>query len=304
MAFGHEAQPAANYEFDAMGTRCQFRLCADRPGQVDDAAQRAIDEVRRIETKYSRYRDDSIVSRINAAAGLGRPVAVDAETAGLLGFAAQLHEASEGLFDITSGVLRRAWDFSSGRLPDAHAVSALLPLVGWQKVHWDGEAISLTVPGMQLDFGGFGKEYAADRAATLLREAGVTGGTVNLGGDVAVVGPRPDGTPWRIGIAHPRQPDAVVASIELGDGALATSGDYERFIDVEGERHCHILDPRTGWPVRFWQSVSVVGPACLAAGALSTVAMLLGPEAPAFLRGQGVAFLTVDAAGRLSHDEG
>ncbi|PTT87002.1 hypothetical protein DBR42_12560, partial [Pelomonas sp. HMWF004] len=185
--------PDYGFEFSAMGTVCRLRLCADSPQAATQAAERAVAEVRRLEIKYSRYRADSIVSRINAAAGTGQRVEVDAETAALLNFAAQLHAHSEGLFDITSGVLRRVWDFGSGRLPTDDAVRALLPLVGWHRVHWDGQAIALPQAGMELDFGGFGKEYAADCAATALKSVGVYGGTINLGGDVRIVGPHPDG---------------------------------------------------------------------------------------------------------------
>ena len=291
--------PDFGFEFEAMGTVCQLRLCADSEADASVAARRAIDEVRRLEAKYSRYRADSIVSRINAAAGSGERIAVDAETAGLLGFADTLFEASEGLFDITSGILRRVWDFKAARLPSAEAVAELLPDVGWPLADWDGETLALQRPGMELDFGGFAKEYAADRAAATLREAGIHGGTVNLGGDVSLVGPHPNGVPWRIGIAHPRRAGEVIASIELTHGALATSGDYERAFEVDGRRYCHIIDPRTGWPVTHWQCVSVVGPACLASGALTTMAMLMGEGAHAFLREQGVGFLTIDAHGRL-----
>jgi FAD:protein FMN transferase len=295
--------PDYGFEFSAMGTACRLRLCAASPQVATQAAERAVAEVRRLEIKYSRYRADSIVSRINAAAGTGQVIEVDAETAALLDFTAQLHAHSDGLFDITSGVLRRVWDFGSGRLPDEDAVRALLPLVGWQQVQWDGEAIALPQAGMELDFGGFAKEYAADCAATVLAAAGVSGGTINLGGDLRIVGPHPDGQPWHLGVAHPRNPGGqVIASVPLSQGALTTSGDYERFMDIDGRRYCHILDPRTGWPAAHWQSVSVTGPNCLAAGALSTIAMLMREQAHAFLREQGVGFLTVDCNG-VVHQE-
>jgi thiamine biosynthesis lipoprotein len=294
--------PDHAFEFHAMGTVCRLRLCAPSLRLATRAAEHAVAEVRRLEAKYSRYRVDSIVSRINAAAGTGRPVEVDGETAALLNFAAQLHAHSDGLFDITSGVLRRAWNFGAGQLPTDAAVHALLPLVGWQQVRWDGEAILLPQAGMELDFGGFGKEYAADAAAAALLGAGIVGGTINLGGDLRIVGPHPDGRPWRLGVAHPRRLAEVIASVELCEGALTTSGDYERFMDIDGRRYCHILDPRSGWPVEHWQSVSVTGPSCLAAGALSTVGMLQREQAHEFLRGQGVGFLTIDRDGVI-HEE-
>src|SRR6185295_7994355 len=151
------------------------------------AAEAAIAELRRIEAKYSRYRDDSVIGQINARAGRGEALAVDAETAALLHFAAQLHADSGGRFDITSGVLRRAWDFASGQLPSAAQIERLRPLVGWPQVQWDGHSIALPRAGMALDFGGIGKEYAADRCAALLAERGIVHGFVELGGDIRVL---------------------------------------------------------------------------------------------------------------------
>ena len=286
--------PSYGFAFKAMSSACEVRLEGDDEAALSAAAQRAVGEVLRIERTYSRYRDDSIVSRINAAAGSSEPVEIDAETAALLSFAGELHAVSGGLFDITSGVLRRVWDFRAGRPPDAAALAAQLPLIGWQKVELGAASVRLPRAGMELDFGGFGKEYAVDRAATLLVEAGVRHGFVNLGGDIRVVGPRADGSPWRFGIAHPRVADATIASVEMTEGALATSGDYERYFEHQGRRYCHILDPLSGWPVQFWASISVTAPACLAAGAMSTIAMLEGRRALDFLATRGATFLAID----------
>jgi thiamine biosynthesis lipoprotein len=155
---------------------------------------------------------------------------------------------------------------------------------------------------MELDFGGFGKEYAVDRAASVLGAAGVASALVNLGGDLRIVGCRAQDQGWLLGIADPRQDGAVFASITLHDGALATSGDYERFFEHAGRRYCHVLDPRSGWPAQGWRSVSVSAPACLAAGAISTIAMLKGGDGLAFLRGEAVNFLAVDAQGAVCHE--
>lgn len=286
------------FEFGAMASPCELRLAGPDESTLEMAAAAAIDEVRRIERKFSRYQAASVVSRINAAAGSGVATAVDDETAGLLRFGEQLHALSGGRFDVTSGVLRRAWNFRSGRLPSAAEVDALLPLVDWQQVQFDGHTITLPRPGMEIDFGGFGKEYAADRAAALLRDAGVQGGFVNLGGDIAVIGPRADGSAWRLALQHPRQDDALLGHVDLATGALATSGDYERYFEADGRRWCHVLDARSGWPVSHWQSVSIVAPTCAAAGAASTLALLLEAAAPEFLRAQGLSAFMVDAQGR------
>ena len=289
--------------FGAMASHCEI-VVADDDAAVHAAAQEAMAEVQRIEAKYSRYRSDSVVSRINAAAGSGQATTIDAETAGLLAFANQLHRQSGGLFDLTSGVLRKAWDFRAGRVPAPGELEALRPLVDWRRVAWDEHQLWLPEAGMELDFGGIGKEYAADRAQSVLAQAGLCRGFVNLGGDLRVLGPRADGRPWRFGVQHPREVGSLCASVQLRDGALATSGDYERFfITPEGRRCCHVLDPRSGQPVTHWQSVSVVAPVCAAAGALATIAMLLGPDGADFLRDQGVAFLAIDAAGRIDSNE-
>ena len=155
---------------------------------------------------------------------------------------------------------------------------------------------------MEIDFGGIGKEYAADRAATILQEAGIAHALVNLAGDVRAIGPQPDGTPWRVAIRHPRRENAVIASVELAGGAVATSGDYERYFDLDGRRYCHILDPRTGMPVAHWQSVSVVAPLCVVAGSCATIAMLREEGGAAFLAAQGVRYIAVGPDGRRVGD--
>lgn len=285
-----------------MGSPCRIRLAgvdAARAAHAAEAAEAAITEVRRLEAKYSRYREDSVVSRLNGGAGGPEPVQVDDETLQLLAYADQLYDISEGLFDLTSGVLRRAWDFKAARPPKPEQVDALLPLIGWTKVQRHGHEVRLPQPGMELDFGGFGKEYACDRAATLLQAEGLNSGIVNLGGDLRVLGPQPDGQPWSIGITHPREPDGVIASLDIHHGALATSGDYERWFEHAGQRYCHLLNPHTGWPVQHWQAISVLAPACVAAGALTTIAMLMQERALPFLQAQGVAYLAIDAQGSL-----
>jgi FAD:protein FMN transferase len=288
------------FSFQAMSSVCEVRLDGVQDAALNDAAHAAIAEVQRIEFKYSRYRADSIVSTINAAAGTSFSVAVDAETAGLLNFAAQLHALSDGLFDITSGVLRRAWDFKAAVLPEKAVLQDLLPLIGWGQVKFENDRISLPQTGMEIDFGGFGKEYAADRAVAVLHEAGQRHGFVNLGGDIRVLGPRVDGRPWRFGIQHPRRDEATIANVDMTEGALASSGDYERYFEHDGKRYCHILDPFTGWPVSAqesaWASVSVTAPACVAAGALSTIAMLKGASALEFLATQQATYLAVNAS--------
>ena len=288
------------FTFRAMAATHELVLGADDETRARRAADAAIADVERIEARYSRYRDTSLVAAINRAAG-GAAVAIDAETAALMRYADACHAASRGRFDITSGVLRRAWDFkrTPPRLPEASEVDALRALVDWPSVAWDERTIRLPRAGMEIDLGGIGKEYAADRVATIAIDAGIAHGLCNLAGDVRVWGGRPDGTPWSVGIRHPRVDDVSIGGIEIADGAVATSGDYERFIVVDGVRYSHILDATTGWPVAYWQSMSVAAPLCVVAGSGATVGMLLGADAPAWLDAQGVEWLGVDAEGNV-----
>ncbi|HZZ91108.1 MAG TPA: FAD:protein FMN transferase [Usitatibacter sp.] len=281
------------YRFHAMAAENEVHVHAANAERAAEYASRAIAEVARVEAKYSRYRPDSVVSRINAAAG-GAAVEVDAETLELLHYAATCHQHSGGLFDATSGVLRRAWRFDSGRVPSRAELEPLLPLVDWKAVEIEGTRVRLARAGMELDFGGFGKEYAVDRAACVLAEAGARSAMVNLAGDLAIVGAQPGGRPWSVGVVHPRKARMTVASIPVASGAIATSGDYERFLEVDGVRHCHILDPRTGRSVRGFQSVTVHAATCLVAGSATTIAMLKGrDEGLAWLDALGVPYLAV-----------
>jgi len=276
----------------------EIHICGSDRAHVERAARAAIDDVKRIEAKYSRYRDDSVTSTINRAAGC-EAVPIDAETASLLRYADRCHALSDGRFDITSGVLRRVWDFKRRppRVPSQDEIDALRPSIGWEHVEWSADHVRLPRRGMELDFGGIGKEYAADRAATICRERGIAHALVNLGGDVRAIGSRADGSPWRIGIRHPRDGDATIATMTVDDEAVATSGDYERYFELDGRRYCHLLDSCTGMPADHWQSASVVASLAILAGSYATIAMLERERAPAFLRAQRVRFLLVDKEG-------
>jgi thiamine biosynthesis lipoprotein len=291
--------PLHRFAFRAMAAPNEVQVdCAEARLAVRAAAL-AIDEVARIEAKYSRYRPESVVSRINSSAG-GEAVAIDEETWKLLVFADACHRQSDGLFDATSGVLRRAWRFDAARVPSQAQLAPLLDLVGWERVELTRESVRLPLPGMELDFGGFGKEYAVDRAALALKDAGVENALVNLAGDLAILGPRADGAPWRVGIQDPRRGGFALATLPVRSGALATSGDYERFIEVDGVRHCHILNPRTGCSARGLRSVTVHASSCLVAGSASTIAMLRGAAGGLeWLRSLGLAHLCVLEGGEL-----
>lgn len=284
--------------FKAMGSPCEIHLHGDDAVAVATVIEAAIAETARLEAKYSRYRDDSLLSAINRAAAVGGEISVDEETAGLIRYADTCHRESGGLFDITSGILRRAWRFRDDALPTPEEVSTLVDRIGWHKVRWTPPRLRFA-PGMELDLGGVVKEYAADRVAALCWNAGLRHGIVNLGGDIRIVGPRPDGSPWRVGIQHPRKPGFAVGVMNLHEGGIASSGDYERCIVVDGVRYGHVLNPRTGWPVMHLASVTVAGGFCLVAGSASTIAMLKERDGPAWLAQLGLPHCWVDVDGNV-----
>jgi thiamine biosynthesis lipoprotein len=284
--------------FKAMGSACEVVLASHNQKEAESMAKLAIDEVLRIERKYSRYTTDSIIAKINQQAGCGA-LQCDDETWALFQFASQLFDKSDGLFDITSGVLRQAWDFKKPEVPTSQKLEALLPLVGWQNVVLQDQSIALPLAGMEVDLGGFGKEYAADRAVQVLKEKGVAHGYVNLAGDMRFLGPKPNGEPWMIGIQDPRQPNRVVATLTVMQGGLATSGDYERYFELNAQRYCHVLNPKTGMPVRHWRSVSVTSPATVVSGCTTTIAMLKEADGLAFLQATSFDFFAIDHAGKV-----
>ena len=286
-----------HHTFKAMGTPCDIQLYAQTEAKAEQVADTAVADILRLEALYSRYRSDSFLSAINRVAATGGRIVVDEETVGLLNYAATCHNQSDGLFDITSGILRRAWRFDQGRLPDPAQIEELLEKVGWDKLRWEPPVLEFPMAGMEIDFGGIVKEYAVDRAAALCQGAGIRHGVINLGGDIKIIGPRTDGSPWRIGIRHPRHKEAIMQTILLKEGALASSGDYERCIMVDGVRYGHVLNPKTGWPVRHLAAVSVVADFCVVAGSASTIAMLKEKSGPSWLDSLGLPNLWVDVHG-------
>ena len=284
-----------------MGCPCEIQIETDFEPVARAAAAKAQAEVARLDEKYSHYRSDNWLARLCASAGSGQRIELDNESANLIDFAAALHAQSSGRFDITAGALTKLWDLQSARVPSQMEIDAACARVGWHRVEWRRPYLTLPIAGMRIDFGGVVKEYAADRAAEICRQNGIAHGVVDLGGDLAVIGAHADGSAWLAGIKTPRNPENVYASVELDHGGLATSGDYERVMIVDGKRYSHIVDARSGRPVESFASVSVVADSCLVAGAASTLAMLLGvEEGAAYLRELGLPHLTIDADGHAA----
>ncbi len=279
------------HRFHAMGGPCEICLYLDV--NQKNILLKLEAEVRRLESKYSRYISDSIIQKINH--GSHKKIKVDAETAGLFNYAANCYQLSNGLFDITSGVLRSIWDFKVQKIPSQKSIEKKLKNIGWHNVFWDGEYIQLR-KNMEIDFGGIGKEYAVDVLARLCLQHNILHGLINLSGDIRVLGAHPNGDAWRVGIQHPRIKNTAIANIDIKQGSLASSGDYERFLMFNSQRYCHILNPLTGWPAKNISSVSIQTDECLVAGSLSTIAMLKGIDAVPWLSEMACEYLVIDDA--------
>lgn len=283
------------YSFSAMGSPCEIRIYSEDAAKGASAIQHAVSEVCALENKYSRYKPDSILSQVNAAAARGESIHVDDEFIALFNYADACFQQSDGLFDITSGALRFAWDFSNLNqisIPSQEKIEQALAAVGWESVSLESHILRFLKPNMSLDFGGIVKEYAADCAAKILKDQGVAFGLVNLGGDIKAVGPHPNGEPWEINVKSPDQ-SGHVAVMHLHHEGLATSGDYERCFEIDGVRYSHLLSPKTGWPVKGLTSVTVKAPQCVVAGSAATIAMLKGQAGRDWLEGMGVEHVAV-----------
>lgn len=287
-----------------MGSPCEIRLCGTEETTSDAVFDSLQAELARLEKKYSRFLPDSLTSQINQSAGSGQAVVIDEETARLLDYADTCFQQSDGLFDITSGSLRLLWNYQDlaekDALPTESEIAEALTRVGWQKVQRTAETVALPVAGMEIDFGGIVKEYAADCLAGIAEEAGVAHGLVELGGDIRLIGRPPVDTPWQVGIRHPFKPGEAAAQLALASGALASSGDYERYTVIRGKRYSHILNPLTGWPVAGYASVSVVAEHCVVAGSAASIAMLMGESGSQWLEKLSLPYLCIDAHGQLS----
>lgn len=276
--------------FVAMASPCEVLIDQAPASLARQVLDVVASEAWRIERKFSRYRTDSAVHEINKSAGT--ELLVDDETSNLLDFAATLTRLSDGAFDITSGVLRKVWTFDGGdRVPSQQQIDEVLAVIGWHKVEWRRPVLKLGA-GMQIDLGGIGKEYAVDAAAEHVQKiAPGLSCLINFGGDVAVRNARGNGTPWRVGIESYARVATAERVVQLSRGALATSGDSRRFVFRAGHRYSHILDARTGWPVRNApHAITVAADTCTQAGTITTLAMLKGAGAEELLRASGARY--------------
>ncbi|MBU2870670.1 FAD:protein FMN transferase [Colwellia sp. E2M01] len=306
-------------KFSAMGSPCALNFYCSSPVKAQQIFSLVIKEVKRLEDKYSRYLANSLLSKINTSAGIQK-VKIDHETFALLAYAEQAYQISDGLFDITTGVLRHIWDFKKQQIPSQIQIENSLQLVDWQLVEWQQDYIYLPVKGMEIDFGGIVKEYAADAVAALLKSKDIKHGLIDLGGDIHVLGPDIHNKPWPIAIRSPqtpaklrknqknqtthifeqKQPEApqkALANIAMTHGGLASSGDYERNFIVKGKKYSHLLHPKTGWPVHGLSAVSVWCEQCVMAGTIATISMLKQEEGIAWLNELEIPYVAMDHVG-------
>lgn len=274
LSCGREA-PVYQQQSYVFGTLVEVAIAGESEARATQLAGQVLAEFDRLHRTLHAWKPSEL-SRLNEAFAQGRSAPLSAELAALLRDAADLSAQSGGAFNPAIGGLIALWGFQNDeftpRRPDATQLAALVranPSLS-DLVIGDGEVHSRN-PAVRLDLGGYAKGYALDRAAALLRSQGVKGALINIGGNILAVGNR-FGQPWRVGIQHPRKPSAI-AALELGDGeAIGTSGDYQRFFELDGKRYCHVIDPKTGYPVEGVQAVTVVVPPGKLAGTLSDVA--------------------------------
>ena len=291
-------------ESSAMGTRLNFiALTSDKvdENQVHAAIDKAIEEIRRLESLMTTWTDDSEVSRINQAAGKA-PVRVGPETIDVIAKSLWISERSEGVFDITFEVMHGLWRFDQDlekRLPDSAAIAERRKLIDYRQIVLDRDksTVFLKRPTSKISLGGIAKGYAIDKAAEILLAAGVEDFLAQAGGDLYVHGNRGDGSPWMAGVRDPRGPDGShFARMPVVDHAFSTAGDYERSYILNGKRYHHIIDPRTGYPATASRSVTVWAKDALTADALDDAVFILGVE-------KGLALVeSIDDAGAIIVD--
>ena len=266
-----------------MGTLVEITVPYSSSPESLAAVENAFDEIKRIEKLMSSHLESSEVSQINRNAG-GELITASPETIKLIQEGIRWGEMSQGVFDITIGPLIKLWGFEGGQklVPDSDSLESAMSLVNFKNIEIEDNKIRLKFPGMALDMGGITKGYAVDRAIEILKKSGVKGAILNAGGDLMTFGNRSDKDPWIIGLQHPRNPEEISASFAADNSragtSVATSGDYQKFFIVNGKRHSHILDPKTGMSNSEVISATVTAPSVMQADILATIAFIMGPD--------------------------
>ena len=264
-----------------MGSRFDITVVAEDSVRASTHIDRAIGEISRIEKLISSWDPSSQTSLINSQAGI-RPVKVDKEVLELIERSSKISVLTDGAFDISYASMDKIWKFDGSMtiMPTQESIAASVAKVGYQQIVIDKVAstVLLSKAGMKIGFGAIGKGYAADRAKSLLMRDGVLAGIINAAGDMNTWGHQPNGDPWKVAITNPLNKDKVFAMLPVTDGAVVTSGNYEKFVQLDGKRYAHIIDPRTGFPSSGIISVTVLAPKAELADALATSVFVMGTE--------------------------
>ena len=266
-----------------MGNRFQLSAVAGKKAFADKCIDAAIQEIQRIEKLLTTFNDGSETALINKNAGI-EPVSVSTETFNIIERSIRISGITQGAFDITYGsVDKRLWNFDSNmkELPDKETARKMVRLINYRNILLNKEksTVFLKESGMRIGFGGIGKGYAAEKAKQVMKEMGIESGIVNASGDLATWGYQPNGKPWTIGIVDPNAKVKVFSYLNITDMAIATSGNYEKYIIVNGKKYSHTINPRTGLPVRGIKSVTIISPNAEIADAMTTPVMIMGIKA-------------------------
>jgi thiamine biosynthesis lipoprotein len=270
-------------EAKKMGNHFEITVAVEEEARGFEIIEAAYDYIQTIENQLTTYNENSDTARINAAAGI-HPVEVPSETFALIQRCQRISRITQGAFDITYGSVDKSlWNFdtSMSRLPDAATAKRMVRLINYENVELNvqDQSVFLREKGMRIGFGGIGKGYAAEKTREWMRQQGITAGIVNASGDLTTWGKQPNGKPWTIGIADPNQSSTIFSYLEVSDMAVATSGNYEKFIVIEGRKYSHTIDPRSGLPITGIKSVTIITPNAELADALTTPVAIMGIEA-------------------------
>ena len=263
-----------------MGNRFEITVVGDDPLWTDKRIDDAVEEIKRIEKLFTTFDESSQTNLINRNAGV-KPVKVDREVYDLIERSKKISTLTQGAFNITYGSIdKRLWNFDKTMtsLPDAQTAKTLVRLINYRNVILDEKncSVFLKEKGMRIGFGGIGKGYAAEKAKSLLQQKGVKSGIINAAGDLTAWGHQPNGKPWTIGIADPNTTKQAFSFLEITNTSIATSGNYEKFILIDGKKYSHTIDPKTGLPVRGIKSVTIICPNAEIADAMATPVMIMG----------------------------
>lgn len=292
-----------------MGNRFEISVVMDDKEEAEHAIEKAIQEIQRIEKLLTTFNPTSQTNQINEQAGI-KPVKVDKEVFDLIERSIKISKLTQGAFDITYGSLdKRFWNFDTQMtsLPKPEDAKWAVKKIDYRHITLDREnqTVFITQEGTRIGFGGIGKGYAADRAKYILQQAGVKSGIVNASGDLSVWGTQPDGNSWTIGIADPQHKHRSFASLQLNNASIATSGNYEKFVIIDGKKYSHNIDPHTGYPVQGIKSATILCHCAELADAMTTPVMVMGVKQGMHLIDQmkDIACIIIDDHDHVFHSK-